>query len=97
MNTKTIAWTTGTLTMLLTEFSFVLSFNALTDLAAKHEVSIPYLFPLTVEARVVNELMPGLYCDHEGNVYEYDPEWVFVLGTITRIGDDPLLTLDMFK
>ena len=48
-------------------------------------------------ARVVNELMPGLYCDHEGNVYEYDPEWVFVLGTITRIGDDPLLTLDMFK
>jgi hypothetical protein len=48
-------------------------------------------------ARVVNELMPSLYCDHEGNVYEYDPEWVFVLGTITRIGDDPLLTLDMFK
>jgi hypothetical protein len=97
MNTKTIAWTTGTLTMLLTAFSFVLSFNALTDLAAEHEVSIPYLFPLTVEARVVNELMLGLYCDHEGNAHEHDPAWMIVLGTKTRSGDDPLLTLDVFK
>ena len=48
-------------------------------------------------ARVVNELMPGLYVDHEGNCYEHDPEMVLVLGTVSRIGEDPLLTPDMFK
>lgn len=48
-------------------------------------------------ARVVNELTPGLYCDHEGNVYEHDPEWVLVLGTVARIGKTPLLSPDMFR
>jgi hypothetical protein len=47
--------------------------------------------------RIVNELMPGLYCDHEGNVWEHDRAWVICLGTVTRIGDQPLLTLDMLR
>jgi hypothetical protein len=48
-------------------------------------------------ARVVNELLPGLYCDHQGNVYEHDPEHLIVLGTITRIGKTPLLSPDMLR
>lgn len=56
-----------------------------------------FLFPEGKAARVVNELMSGLYCDHEGNVYEHDPEWTLVLGTVTRIGEEPLLSLEMFR
>ena len=41
-----IAWLTGILTLLLASFSFVLSFNALSDLATRHGVSIPPLFHL---------------------------------------------------
>jgi hypothetical protein len=48
-------------------------------------------------ARVVSKLMPGLYCDHEGNVYEYNSKQVVVLGTVTRIGSEPLLSMDMLR
>lgn len=61
MNTKPIAWITGSLTLLMALFSFVLSFNALTDLAAKHGISIPFLFPLTVEAGVIIFSLNALY------------------------------------
>lgn len=61
MNTKLIAWLTGSLTLLMAVFSFTLSFNALTDLAAKHGVSIPPLFPLVVEAGVVIFSLNALY------------------------------------
>jgi hypothetical protein len=47
--------------------------------------------------RVVNQLLPGVYVDHEGTVHEHDPDWVLVLGTVTRIGDQPLLTPEMFR
>ncbi len=48
-------------------------------------------------ARIVNEIMPGVFCDHEGNVYEHDPAWTIVLGTVTRIGQEPLLSIEMFS
>jgi hypothetical protein len=38
MKTKLIAWLTGLLTISLAAFGFVLSFNALTDLAAQHGI-----------------------------------------------------------
>lgn len=47
--------------------------------------------------RIVNEILPGTYCDHEGNVYEHDRDQVIVLGTCTRIGSQPLLSLEMLK
>lgn len=47
--------------------------------------------------RIVTEVLPGTYVDHKGNVIEHDPEWVMVLGTITRKGDQPLLTPDMLR
>jgi hypothetical protein len=47
-------------------------------------------------ARVVNKLLPGVYVDHEGNVIEHPLEWTLILGTVTRIGNTPLLTPKMF-
>lgn len=61
MNAKTLSAITGLLTLLIALFSFTLSFNALTDLAAKHGVSIPPLFPLVVEAGVVVFSLNALY------------------------------------
>lgn len=59
--TKLIATATGTLTLLLAIFAFVLSFNALSDLAAQHGISIPFLFPFVVEAGVVVFSLNALY------------------------------------
>jgi hypothetical protein len=48
--------------------------------------------------RIVNEVMPGVLVDAQnGEVYEHDSAWVVVLGTVTRIGNQPLLTLDMLR
>ncbi len=47
--------------------------------------------------RIVTELMPGIYVDHEGTVIEWDPAWMLVVGTVTRVGDEPLLTADMLN
>jgi hypothetical protein len=48
--------------------------------------------------RIVNEAMPGVLVDAQnGEVYDHDPAWVICLGTVTRIGDQPLLTLDMLR
>jgi hypothetical protein len=56
-----------------------------------------FLFPEGKAAGVVNELIPGVYYDHEGHVIEHDPEWTLVLGTNTRRGRGLLLTRDLFK
>lgn len=56
-----IAWLTGLLTLALAIFAFILSFNALTDLALKHGVSIPPLFPFVVEFAVVIFSLNALY------------------------------------
>ena len=76
---KIIAWLTGILTLLLALFSFILSFNALTDLAAEHHVSIPYLFPLVVEAGVVIFSLNALYrsIHDEGARWQ----WLLIIGS----------------
>jgi outer membrane murein-binding lipoprotein Lpp len=84
MSTKTIAWITGTLTLLLTLFSFILSFNALTDLAAEHGVSIPPLFPLIVEAGVVIFSMNALYRSVNGESVWW--QWALIIGSSLLAG-----------
>lgn len=84
MNTKTIAWITGSLTLLMALFSFVLSFNALTDLAAKHGVSIPPLFPLVVEAGVVIFSLNALYRSLHGESARW--QWALIIGSSLLAG-----------
>ncbi len=84
MNTKLIAWLTGTLTLLMVVFSFILSFNALTDLAAKHGVSIPPLFPLVVEAGVVIFSLNALYRSIHGESAKW--QWALIIGSSLLAG-----------
>ena len=84
MNTKAIAWITGTLTLLLALFSFILSFNALTDLAARHHISIPYLFPLVVEAGVIIFSLNALYRSLHGEHAKW--QWVLIIGSSLLAG-----------
>lgn len=84
MNTKTIAWITGSLTLLLALFSFILSFNALTDLAARHHISIPYLFPLVVEAGVIIFSLNALYRSLYGEHAKW--QWVLIIGSSLLAG-----------
>src|SRR4030095_11236594 len=84
MNTKLIAWLTGSLTLLMALFSFILSFNALTDLAAKHGVSIPPLFPLVVEAGVVIFSLNALYRSIHGESAKW--QWGLIIGSSLLAG-----------
>jgi hypothetical protein len=84
MNTKLIAWLTGTLTLLMALFSFILSFNALTDLAAKHGVSIPPLFPLVVEAGVVIFSLNALYRSIHSESAKW--QWILIIGSSLLAG-----------
>lgn len=54
-----------------------------------------FISPQGKTMRIINEILPGVYCDHEGNVYEHDCDQVILLGTVMRIGNQPLLTLEM--
>lgn len=48
--------------------------------------------------RVVNRLLDGVYSDAQsGDVYEHPDEWALVLGSVSRIGSEPLLTLAMLR
>lgn len=49
----TISWLTGLTTLAMALLSFILSFNALTDLARQYNVSIPPFIPLIIEGGVV--------------------------------------------
>lgn len=82
--TKLIAILTGGLTLLLALFSFVLSFNALTDLAANHGISIPILFPLTVEAAVVVFSLNALYRSLHGESAKV--QWALIIGASLLAG-----------
>lgn len=84
MNTKLIAWLTGTLTLLMALFSFILSFNALSDLAVKHQVSIPPLFPLVVEAGVVIFSLNALYRSIHGESAKW--QWTLIIGSSLLAG-----------
>ena len=76
---RIIAWATGGLTLLQALFSFTLSFNALTDLAAEHGVSIPMLFPLVIEAGVIIFSLNALYRSLEGESTRF--QWTLVIGS----------------
>lgn len=85
MNTdKIIAYTTGLLTLLLALFSFVLSFNALADLAAIHDVSIPPLFPFVVEAAVIVFSLNALYRSLQGESAKV--QWALIIGSSLLAG-----------
>ena len=81
---RIIAWLTGILTLLLALFSFILSFNALTDLAAKHQFSIPFLFPLVVEAGVVIFSLNALYRSIQGEKTSW--QWCLIIGSSLLAG-----------
>lgn len=81
---RIIAWLTGLLTLLLTLFSFILSFNALTDLAAKHGFSIPFLFPLVVEAGVVIFSLNALHRSTQGESAKW--QWCLIIGSSLLAG-----------
>lgn len=76
---KIISWLTGLLTLLLALFSFILSFTALTDLAAKHQFSIPFLFPLVVEAGVVIFSFNALYRSTHGEKTTW--QWCLIISS----------------
>lgn len=79
-----ISWLTGILTLLLATFSFVLSFNALTDLAKQHGVSIPPLFPFTVEAAVIVFSLNALYRSLSGE--QARKQWSLIIGSSLLAG-----------
>jgi hypothetical protein len=81
---KTIAWLTGILTLLLALFSFILSFNALADLAAQHHVSIPVLFPFVVEFAVVIFSLHALHRSLAGETAKV--QWILIIGSSLLAG-----------
>ncbi len=83
-NNRIIAWLTGILTLLLALSSFILSFNALTGLAESHGVSIPVLFPLTVEAGVVIFSLNALYRSLHGESAQV--QWGLIIGSSLLAG-----------
>lgn len=87
-----ISWLTGILTLALALFSFVLSFNALTDLAAKHGVSIPWLFPFLVEFGVVIFSLNALYRSLNGERAAW--QWLLIIGSSLIAGTFNVLHAD---
>lgn len=81
---RLIAWLTGILTLALAVFSFILSFNALTDLAAQHHISIPALFPFLVEFGVVIFSLNALYRSLHGEPARW--QWVLIIGSSLLAG-----------
>jgi|GEM_PF-1810656 len=81
---RIIAWLTGLLTLLLALFSFILSFNALADLAGDHGISIPILFPLVVEAGVVIFSLNALYRSIYGESTKW--QWCLIIGSSLLAG-----------
>lgn len=83
-STKRIAQLTGALTLLLALFSFVLSFNSLTELADEHDVSIPFLFPFLVEFGVVIFSLNALYRSLNGESAKW--QWALIIGSSLLAG-----------
>ncbi len=81
---KVIAITTGLLTLLLAGFSFTLSFNALSELATEHGVSIPPLFPFVVEFAVIIFSLNALYRSLNGQSVKV--QWVLIIGSSLLAG-----------
>ena len=81
---RIIAWLTGLLTLLLALFSFILSFNSLSGLAAEHGISIPILFPLVVEAGVIIFSLNALYRSIRGESTKW--QWCLIIGSSLLAG-----------
>ena len=81
---RLIAWITGLLTLSLAGFAFVLSFNALADLAGTHGVSVPPLFPLVVEAAVIIFSLNVLYKSLTGQRTRW--QWALIIGSSLLAG-----------
>jgi hypothetical protein len=81
---KIIAWVTGILTLLLALFSFILSFNALADLAQQHQVSIPILFPFVVEFAVVIFSLHALHRSLSSESAQV--QWMLIIGSSLLAG-----------
>jgi hypothetical protein len=81
---KIISWVTGILTLLLALFSFILSFNALADLAQQHQLSIPILFPFVVEFAVVIFSLHALHRSLSGEGAKV--QWMLIIGSSLLAG-----------
>lgn len=82
--TRLITWLTGILTLALTVIAFILSFNALRDLAHDHGVSIPPLFPFVVEFGVVVFSLNALYRSLIGASAKW--QWCLIIGSSMLAG-----------
>lgn len=76
---KFISWLTGLLTLALGVFSFILSFNSLTDLAAQHNVSIPFIIPILLEFGMIVFSLNALSKSIEGEKANW--QWVLIIGS----------------
>jgi Skp family chaperone for outer membrane proteins len=81
---KLIGWLSGTLTLVLTVLSFMLSFNALRDLAAVHGVSIPTIFPLILEGAVIIFSLAALRKSLCGEDAKW--QWTLIIGSSLLAG-----------
>lgn len=81
---KYIFWITAILTILLTIFAFILSFNALTDLARQHKVSIPPLFPFVVEFGVIVFSLNALYRSLNNESAKW--QWALIISSFLLAG-----------
>ena len=81
---RIIAWVTGLLTLTVAIFAFILSFTSLADMAVRHGVSIPVLFPLIVEAGVVIFSLNALYRSIQGESAKW--QWCLIISSSLMAG-----------
>jgi len=78
---RTISIVTAFLTFGLAVLAFVLSFNALTDLAGQKGVSIPPLFPLVIEGGMIVFSLAALRKNLTGEPARW--QWALIIGSTT--------------
>ena len=79
MSNRAIAWVSGTLTLLLVVFSFILSYNNLVALAMENGLPVPGLFPWVVEFAVVVFSVGVLRRSMQGERAVWG--WILVIGS----------------
>lgn len=79
MSNRVIAWVSGTLTLLLVVFSFILSYNNLVALAMEKGLPVPILFPWVVEFAVVVFSVSVLRRSMQGELAVWG--WILVIGS----------------
>lgn len=81
---RIISWLTGLTTLAMTALSFILSFNALTDLAGQYGVSIPPFIPLIIEGSVIVFSLNTLYRSLHGIPAWW--QWSLIIGSSLLAG-----------